>query len=148
MAWSGFSLIGCKMKISKSLFKMHSKKHKRLEGCICKCGFYADIWMSHEHKQMKQKCRQSVEKSKSSVHYSSVLLVTVKACNMLSSFFLKKPLSSYNVVWANMWWTLWGDIWCSCMRSFEDFAVLQRKQKLCSLCIKLLTYKCKPFVCT
>ena len=34
------------------------------------------------------------------------------------------------------------------MMSFEDFAVLERKQKPFSLCIKLLTYKCKSFVCT
>lgn len=42
-----------------------------------------------KHKQMKQKCRQSVEKAKSSVCYSSVLLVPVKACNTLSSFLEK-----------------------------------------------------------
>lgn len=48
IAQSGFSLIGCKMKISKTLFKMHSKKKKSLERFVYMCDFPADIWMSHE----------------------------------------------------------------------------------------------------
>lgn len=42
-AQTGFSLIGCKMKISKTLFKMHSKKHECLEGFVYMCDFHADI---------------------------------------------------------------------------------------------------------
>lgn len=36
------------MKISESLFKIHSKNCKYLEGCVYMCDFHADIWMSPE----------------------------------------------------------------------------------------------------
>lgn len=45
-----------------------------------------------------------------------------------------------------MGWSVPSDTRCSRTKSFEGFAALQKKQKLCSLCIKLL--RCKSFVCS
>lgn len=105
-----------------------------------------------EHKQMKQKCRQSIERSKLSALFfccSSEFYFSVKAHKRLSSlgfFIFKKQLLCYIVLWTGMGWTVPSDTRCLYTKSFEAFAALQKKQKLCSLCIKLV--RCKSFVCS
>lgn len=152
IAQSGLSLIGCKMKISKPLLKMHSKPQKCLKKGLCLSVPFS-CWYLNESRNTSRWNRNigKALKSPSALFfcYSSEFYSSVKAHNSLSSLgflIFKKQLLCYNVLWTGLGWTVPSDTRCSYMKSFEGFAALQKKQKLCSLGIKL--QRCKSFVCS